>query len=179
MRLFVAINIPESVKNHLSEIQEELKKEEAKITWVNPHNMHLTLKFLGEIDEKSTEKVKEILSKIKFGKFKLILNEIGVFPNENYITVIWVGPKEHNELFELHKMVDLSLSKFAPAERQFLGHITLGRVKFVKDKKTFAEKMHIIKVEEMTFDIDRFYLIKSELKPTGPEYEHIAEYLLE
>lgn len=178
MRLFVAVDLPKNVKGHLSEIQEELKKEEAKITWVNPGNMHLTLKFLGEVDDSTIEKIKEILGTIKFRKFRLTLDQIGVFPNESYITVIWVGPKEHDDLFELHKMVDFSLSKISPAERQFLGHITLGRVKFVKDKKKFSEKMHSIKVKDMSFEIDRFFLVKSELKPSGPEYEHIAEYML-
>src|SRR3989338_8998717 len=91
MRLFVAFDIPDSVKEYLSGVQEGIGDDLAGITWVKPEHIHLTLKFLGEVQPHIAEKAGEMLRKISSGPFGTSLGKMGVFPNENYIRVVWVG----------------------------------------------------------------------------------------
>ena len=102
--------------------------------------------------------------------------KIGIFPDESYIRVVWIGFKGEDILFELHKSIDISLSRMFDMEKQFLGHITLARVKFVKDKKQFIEKLSSIKIEQKEFNIGSFKLYKSTLTKQGPVYEVVEEY---
>jgi len=85
MRLFIAIELPENVKEYLAEIQEEIRNNVAdKIRCINKNQIHLTLKFLGEIQPNIVEKIKSNLEKIKFGSFSVVLDNLGVFPSESY-----------------------------------------------------------------------------------------------
>ncbi|MFH1317126.1 MAG: RNA 2',3'-cyclic phosphodiesterase [Candidatus Woesearchaeota archaeon] len=179
MRCFVAVNLPNDIKEQLGDIVKGLREEKGKINWVKPQNMHITLKFLGELDEIKAEFVKNKLETVKFSKFDLTLDKLGVFPSESFINVLWVGVKEKDELFDLHKMVDFSLSKMFSVEKNFLGHITLGRVKFLNDKKGFIEKLKKIKIDGKSFPVEKFTLMKSELTSDGPIYEKVGEFKLE
>ncbi|MEK6868809.1 MAG: RNA 2',3'-cyclic phosphodiesterase, partial [Nanoarchaeota archaeon] len=93
MRLFIAIEIPEEIKSYLAEIQQEIADSKNKIRLVNKDNMHLTLKFLGEVQPDNLEDIKNNLKKITFKPFSVVLDNIGVFPSDNYIRVVWVGLK--------------------------------------------------------------------------------------
>ena len=176
MRLFAAIGIPEEIKDYFSRIQQQIGNDNAKVNWVKKENLHITLKFLGEVKEESLEKIKGTLKKIRLKPFSLTIGKLGIFPNENYIKVIWIGFKKAERLFDLHKLVDMSLSRLVPIERNFLGHITLGRVKFVKDKQKFKEKLDSIRIQENSFKVDKFKLYKSELTKHGPVYEVLEEF---
>ena len=89
MRTFIAIFLPKEILDYLYEVENKLKKElPAKINWVAKENLHFTLKFLGQVDEKNINSIKERLNRIKFGSFKIDLDKIGVFPNEEFIRVI-------------------------------------------------------------------------------------------
>ena len=181
MRLFIAIDLPNNVMESLSELQEKLKEnmgEEDRISFVKTDNIHLTLKFLGEVKEDKIESIKERLRSVKYNKFKLSISEIGVFPDNKPIRVIWVGVKEEEQLFELHKLIDFSMSKYFALERDFKGHMTLGRVKMLKEWKGFSKQIKTMKIEEHSFDVDRFQLVQSKLMPKGPEYTVIEEYNL-
>src|SRR3989338_4861215 len=111
MRLFVAIELPEELRDYYSKIQDKIGADLANINWVKKENIHITLKFLGEVREERIAKVKKILANIKFEPFSLATKEIGVFPSESYIRVVWIGFIEEEKLFELHKLIDISLSK--------------------------------------------------------------------
>ena len=94
MRLFIAIEVPEDVKGYLSAVQEKISNDVAnKIRPVNKNQIHLTLKFLGEVQQDKAEKIKNELKKIAFSPFSVCLDKIGVFPSESYIRVVWVGLK--------------------------------------------------------------------------------------
>lgn len=174
-RIFLGIPVSEEIKKKVKIIQEELPKEGFKL--VKPENLHLTLKFLGEIGEKKVEEIKEVLSKTDLGKkFKVKVRKVGAFPNERYIRVIWFGLEDEKEIFNLHKTVDFGLSKMFAVEKDFLAHVTLARIKFVKDKeglKRFLEKFKNIELGEMT--VDKVVLYGSELKREGPEYTVLEE----
>ncbi|MAG50532.1 RNA 2',3'-cyclic phosphodiesterase [archaeon] len=176
MRVFIAIELPKEVRDYLYVVQKKIGGKEAKIKWVSKKNIHLTLKFLGEITEERLDKLKEILKNIKFKSFKIKLSKIGVFPNENQIRVVWVGLKPEEKILELQRKIDESLLELFPTDQKFISHLTLGRVKLIKQKNEFIEKLNNFNVEEMSFEINEFKLIKSKLTKDGPSYEIIEKY---
>jgi len=172
MRLFIAIGLQENIKEYLINIQESIGNALAKIMWVNDDQMHLTLNFLGEVNSADIDKIKENLSKVKFEEFSFCLDSIGVFPNENFIRVVWIGIKPEEKVIELKKDIDNNLKGFKE-DYKFKPHITLGRVKFVEDKNKFVKKLKKIKVENRKIDVRSFKLIKSTLTKQGPVYEEL------
>ena len=131
MRAFICIDLPENILDEIIEIQDGLRKTNlinGKFT--ERQNIHLTLKFLGEVNEDKFNEVKEQLSKLKFSKFSLKLDKLGVF-SEKLIRIVWVSVAG-NELFEIQKDIDFCLKNLFPKEERFMGHITIARPKFVK-----------------------------------------------
>ena len=177
MRCFIAIDISEEVRKEIARIEDEIKSLEdiSKLRIVEPKNLHLTLKFLGEIDDKQVNKVKESLKKVKIEKFKVKLNKLGVF-TPSYIKVVWIDIAPDKEIKELHERIDESLHKIGiKKDKGFESHITLARVKYVKDKKRFMERIKNIKPKQIEFEIKNFILKKSTLTSNGPIYEDIIK----
>ena len=170
MRTFIAIDIPEKIKKEIMKIQDSLPEFKGKKT--EYENLHLTLKFLGEVDEKTIEKIKKRLGEIKLRKFQAEISKIGMFSDR----IVWLNIKNCNEL---QKEVDEKLSGLFEKEKRFMGHLTIARTKEIEDRKKFLEKMRKIKIPEMKFVVDNFILKKSKLGRPGPVYEDIAVYELE
>lgn len=173
MRLFIAIDTPEEVHNYFLSIQKQINSY-AKINFTK--TFHLTLKFLGEVKEENVEKITTLLNEIKFDNFSIKLNKIGLFPNENYIKVVWVGLEPEEPILRLQKGIDNSLKSIFKEEKNFKPHLTLARVKLVKNKENFIKNLENIKIEQKQFDVSSFKLIKSILTPNGPIYEDVAEF---
>ncbi|MFH1399592.1 MAG: RNA 2',3'-cyclic phosphodiesterase [Candidatus Woesearchaeota archaeon] len=167
MRLFVAIDVPDGIIVELHRLQSLLIG--AKLRRVSV--FHLTLKFLGEVAD--VHWGEEQLNKIKFESFKTCLNNMGVFPNEKYIRVVWVGltPKG---LLELQQQVETVLG-YGKGER-FVPHLTLARVGMVADKQRFQQLLKSIDVVPVEFSVDNFKLIQSTLTPKGPIYKTLKTY---
>ena len=176
-RVFIAFDVSDEARDYLFNLQKELSKF-VKAKWVEKKNIHLTLKFLGEIDDEKLEKLKKELSKIKFKRFDVVLDELGVFPDENFTRVIWVGLKGEG-IFNLQKKIDEELLELFSQDQKFTSHITLGRVKAVKDKEKLKEFFSKIKIDEIKFTVDNFKLYRSELSKDGPKYYLLEEYKLE
>ena len=176
-RIFIAFDVSDEARDYLFNLQKELSKF-VKAKWVEKKNIHLTLKFLGEIDDEKLEKLKKELSKIKFKRFDVVLDELGVFPDENFTRVIWVGLKGEG-IFNLQKKIDEELLELFSQDQKFTSHITLGRVKAVKDKEKLKEFFSKIKIDEIKFTVDNFKLYRSELSKDGPKYYLLEEYKLE
>lgn len=175
MRLFVAFGVSDEVKNYLTELQNELP-EDSKLNLVK--NFHLTLKFLGDVEEDRMDKITALLSNINFTKFTVKTAGIGVFPDENLIRVVWVGLEPKDKIVALQQEIETALSGMFPKDERFHPHLTLARVKSVKDKKDFMQKLKNIAVKELEFTASAFKLIKSNLTPEGPVYEVVAEFSL-
>lgn len=176
MRLFIAIEIPEDIKECIDEMQKRIDDKNNKIRFVNKNNVHLTLKFLGEVQPNNLEEIKNNLKKIIFKAFSVVLNGVGVFPNENHILVIWVGLKPEELVLELQKDIDENLKKLFKKEKNFKPHLTLARVKYIDDKESFIDKLKKIKVENKNIRVDSFKLIKSSLTRQRPIYEVIDTF---
>jgi 2'-5' RNA ligase len=169
MRLFIAVEIPEQVKQVLLAAQEQLKLE-GRMT--KTKEFHLTLKFLGEVPEEKLEPLKQSLETIKFSPFNLELDAIGAFPKKHNPRVVWAGLTPHEEINNLQKQIDKATQSLGfEQDSKFHPHLTLARIKFCNNKKEFAGLLDSIKLQPAEFKIDSFKLIKSTLTPQGPIYE--------
>lgn len=176
-RCFIAIDFPDEVVKEIARAQGLLSgtKFTGKLTELE--NLHLTLKFLGEIDDEKIEEVKKRLSEIKFEPMKLKLGKIGTFSrpkgkDDKGNIIIWIKV-EGGEIYALQKKIDSVLEGIFAKEERFMSHLTIARVKYVKDKKGFLEHINSIHVKPIEFGVSEFKLKKSELKPFGPAYAEI------
>ncbi|HII15853.1 MAG TPA: RNA 2',3'-cyclic phosphodiesterase [Nanoarchaeota archaeon] len=176
MRAFLAIDLPDKVKDYLYDFQKKLKKDYVKINWVAKKNLHLTLKFFGEVDEKKLEELKAELRKIKQNPFMVKLKGIGFFPDEKAPNVIWVGIQPEKDVIALQQTIDEALLLSFPSDQKFQSHLTIGRIKGIKKPKEFAEAAKALKIDEIEFEISSFKLMESTLAASGPSYRMIEEF---
>lgn len=171
MRLFVGIGIKPC--SEILEMQEYFKSI-YRMKSVEPFNMHITLKFIGEVDEDEIKKIDKILSGVSFRKFKIILKGAGAFPSEKKARVIWIGAIS-DELNKLGNEVSEKLSIYN--EEKFSPHLTIGRLKEIADVSDNIKKFKLMEFGKLY--VDHFSLYKSTLKPDGPIYEEIKKYFSE
>ncbi len=175
MRCFIAIDIPDEVKEKIYEINKIL--EGVKHKPVEKQNLHLTLKFLGEIDDYKVKFVIEKMRELKIKKFKVYLGYIGVFPNENFIRVLWISLEPSSLIKKIHEDIDRILKPYFKEDKRFESHITISRIKGIKNKKEFLEKIKKIKINA-EFEVEEIKLKRSILKKEGPEYYDIYVFKL-
>lgn len=176
MRLFISVNLPSEINEYLEQVKTKIRPDNGRLSF--SRDLHLTLKFLGEIEDNKVSGLIASLKIISFSKFKANIGNVGIFPNENNIRVIWVGAEPEKPFKELAKQVDRHTLDFAANDHEFVPHITLARVKFLEDKSEMKRKISSIKVEKKEFNVDAFYLMKSTLTPEGPVYEVVEEFKL-
>ena len=172
LRVFVSIDIPKNIQKEIKKIQDALPEFKGKKT--KPENLHLTLKFLGEISEEKMEKVKDKLNEIKFNGFETEINAIGVFL-PSFIRIIWL---HLTNCEKLQKTIDEKLSEVFKPEKRFMSHLTIARVKSVKNKTEFLDKLKGVKIPKMKFKVKEFKLKKSDLTSEGPVFETVEVYSL-
>lgn len=176
MRTFIAFELPGNIITAIREVQESIKSYGFRVRWVRPENIHLTLKFLGNINEAEIEKIgRAILDTVKeYSPILLSAKGIGVFPGVKQPRVIWVGiTGQMDSLLKMQKVLDdrLEAIGFSRENRPFKGHLTLGRVKGKIDSKRLVKAMEDFQgFESEPFTADQIILFKSELKPTGSVY---------
>ncbi|MGC8610724.1 MAG: RNA 2',3'-cyclic phosphodiesterase [Thermoplasmata archaeon] len=170
MRTFIAIKFDPNQK--ILDLMNDIKSR-YKIKTVEPENLHATIKFLGEIDEKSADKILKDLEKINFKKFKVTLVGLGAFPNEKRARVLWIGIKS-DEFMELGKKINDLLKGIG--EDNFSPHLTLGRLKETADVSEFVKnfKDTVFKECEITY----FSFYRSTLTEKGPIYTEIKRFNL-
>jgi 2'-5' RNA ligase len=172
MRAFISINISEEIRKEIKKVQDFLPEFFGKKTELE--NLHLTLKFLGETSIEKLEEVKKRLREIKIEKFATEIDEIGIFA-PNFIRIVWLHMKDCENL---QKQIDNALKNLFEPEKRFMSHLTIARIKKLKDKEGFLQDLEKIKIEKIKFKVDKFYLMKSELTAEGPRYSVLEEYNL-
>ena len=180
MRSFIAIELPETIENALAELQSDLKGCGVDVRWIKPENIHLTLKFLGNIEEKMVDSISEAIKKAcrTYAVMKLTLSEVGVFPNVRSPRVLWVGLNNSDILPALQNEIEQELSPlgFEQEKRKFVPHLTLGRFKSSRGKMALKEKIELYRGKELgVFDTGSVSLMKSDLGPAGAKYTRLAE----
>ena len=175
IRSFICIEFPDEIVKEIARVQELVSKVKFTGKLTELENLHLTLKFLGEIDDKKLEEIKKKLREIKFGLMKLKLGKVGTFSIKGNPHIVWIK-LEGKAVYDLQKKIDESLKDLFGVEERFMGHLTIARVKYVKDKKGFLKHLESIKVKPLSFNISEFKLKKSELREIGPVYSDIEVY---
>ncbi|MBL7151251.1 MAG: RNA 2',3'-cyclic phosphodiesterase [Candidatus Omnitrophica bacterium] len=180
MRAFIAIELPKEIKDALSTLQEELKSSGADVKWVAPDNIHLTLKFLGEIDDKKADEVSKIIEEAAKNNVSFIIRlaSVGVFPKINYPRVIWAGIDtggRESEKLAAGLQEQLAAIGIPREERPFSSHITIGRVRSLQNKDKLIEGLNNLtgyfEAKKPQFPVNKITLFKSTLTPKGPLYE--------
>jgi len=178
IRCFIALELEREAIDYIEELDLQIKKKNlftGKFT--EPENLHLTLKFLGEIEEGKLSEVKKKLKEIKLREFEASLGEVGVFINK-YNSILWIK-LQGKEIWELQEMIDKKLGDSFSKEERFMSHITIARMKKIFSKTEFLDYVKNIKTKKIKFKVKDFILKKSELKPEGPVYENIEKFGLE
>ncbi|MBU2521464.1 MAG: RNA 2',3'-cyclic phosphodiesterase [Proteobacteria bacterium] len=184
IRTFIAFKLPENIISSIRKIQEDIKSYAFKVRWVNPENIHLTLKFLGNISATDIEKVSESIINTVNGHapISLTVKGAGVFPCIKRPRVIWVGiTGEIEKLAGIQKDIEENLEKlgFPREKRPFRGHLTLGRIKGKIDPKKLLDAMKKFeRFESELFIADKVFLFKSDLNSTGSVYTEIKSITL-
>ncbi len=173
MRLFIATKIPEEFIPGLKEIQQQLAKC-GKLTLAK--EFHITLKFLGEVNTKKVELIREKLSEIKFKNIKTSFTNLGGFPSNKEIRVIWLGLNNEDEVIKLQIEIDNKLKEIGfEKDNRFTPHITLARVKYVKDK-TKLNKIFSKKLNFGSFEINKITLFNSIGTEEGYKHEVLSDF---
>ncbi len=211
MRVFIAIELPAEIKNALSGIQEKLKIElltpssseilalrartlpfrakmnsgRESISWVKSQNLHLTLRFLGDISSEQLIQIKQLITEITktASGFKIKLEALGVFPNAHAPRIVWIGTNRPPlELKQLAKQLEtkLPVSGIPQEERSFRAHITIGRIKsrlVTSDlKKAFDKVEKDVINASWELKCGRITLFESTLGPGGPTYTVLEKF---
>lgn len=182
-RCFVAIELNEKIKKELGSFIEELRPIGPELKWVRPENLHITLKFLGEVKEEKIDRIKKALQDILKPRkpFTIKIKGTGHFPEKKRPRVIWAGVEDSEDLFSLQKEVEGSLSGlgFREEEREFRGHITLARVKDPSGIEKLLERISLFKEKDFGIqEVNEIVLMKSDLRPDGARYERMAVFLI-
>lgn len=183
VRLFIALLFPEPIKNALGELIDDLKPRGQGIKWVEWKNIHLTLKFIGEVPEKKIDRICEVLETVLAGrrKFEGRVAECGGFPNLRNPRVLWVGLDGTGPAVEIakelnHRLIPVGIKS---EKRGLSPHLTLGRIKKPADLSALAEYMESLNFDAGSVILDRVALVRSTLTPSGPIYENVKIYELE
>jgi 2'-5' RNA ligase len=176
IRSFIALELPAPIISLLDNVQQELKSLKLRARWVRTENIHLTLKFLGDIDTGDVDKIGEAICTAAegFAPFLLALKGVGFFPGIKRPRVIWVGLDGQIQLLiQLQRKLadNLAAIGFPNEKRQFKGHLTLGRIREAANPHTIRqiiEEYSDLGSEEFT--VGRVVLFQSGLKPTGAVY---------
>ena len=185
MRLFVALEIPAAVRDNLAALINDLRAADAassknKARWVRPENLHVTLKFIGNVDAGKLDAIRAALAEVRSASaVELHLRGLGFFPNENRPRVLWTGMEALPNLATLAADMDARLEKLGiPREtREFSPHLTLARF----DPPGISEKLRAAALENATreFGVVRtgeFHLFESKTRPTGAEYTRLSSF---
>ena len=180
-RGFIAVDITAIQK--LIEFEKEIEETGANVKLVEPKNIHITLKFLGDIEEYLIDEIGKIMKDaVKETKpFNIQLKGTGVFPNTNYIKVIWIGIEHGDPVGAIAYKIDEQLAKigFKKERRGFSPHLTIARVRSAKNKEKLVQVIEKYNdVEFADLQIDLIELKKSDLTPKGPVYTTLKEIKL-
>ena len=193
LRAFIAVQLSDALKRQIGSVQAELNRElsgsarggkAVKIGWVQPEGIHLTLKFLGDIQEAQVDALREILSKAAASArpFTLEARGLGAFPNPRAPRVIWLGlhgkSEDMAELQRLQAAVEDGAAAlgFAKEARAFTPHLTLARIR----DRVEAGALEPVLTAQQNRAVGKFAassveLIKSELRPSGAVYTTLVE----
>lgn len=176
MRLFIAVPLPDKVKDALLEIREPIEG----VRWQNPEQMHLTLKFLGDTPRQEISGIEQELKQLAAEPFSMDISGVGQFPKSGPPRVVWAGVSDNELLLQLQAEVEKRCSKlgFPPEDREYHPHITLARV---KNNRNSAIEELIHRHSDFSLNdipVDRLVLYESQLQPEGAVHNPLTSFTL-
>jgi 2'-5' RNA ligase len=180
LRLFIALPLPHEVEVELDRLLGLLRPKSSDVKWVTANNIHLTVKFLGDTDEKLVPRIKTAMNETvaAFQPFESVMDRVGGFPNLMKPRVIWVGGSQPIEAaVRMAAEIDRRMHElsFEKETRPFKAHLTLGRVREGRSISALATYLESFKLTPIPLKLDRLVLFKSTLTPKGSIYEHLHE----
>lgn len=180
MRLFIAVDLPNEVREELANVQHALRPLADSARWVAPESIHITLKFLGEVPEKRLDDVTGALAGLSWKPFTVTVRGVGFFPGNRSPRVFWAG-MEAPTMQGLAEELDSRMERlgFEKEKRAFRPHITLARAGDTRiDSALVTGAAQYEEHDFGSFTADRVFLFRSTLKPAGSVYEKLKEFLL-
>jgi len=180
LRCFIAIDIPEPIKKEIGELVDILIKYDADVKWVTAANLHLTLKFLGDTPETAIPQIQKALSTVvsSYKPFCIKIRGTGVFPNHKYPRVYWIGIEGAGILKNLKEDIENSMIHFGfrKEDKDFNPHLTIGRVRSLKGVIKVVNELGAFQEKEFgVINVASIKIMRSDLKPKGPEYTCLHE----
>lgn len=181
VRSFIAILLAPEIQEKLGELRRRLRSADLQVKWVAPENIHLTMKFLGDVRTDRLEEIAAALQSVAAGcrPFEISVAGTGVFPDKRRPRIIWAGVREgEEELLRLARLIEDACVQAGcrKEERGFIAHLTVARVKEMRYPQEFFAKAQ--KCEEQEFGrmaVRKISLMKSTLTPKGPIYDTIHD----
>ncbi len=174
VRLFIALHLPETITSRLAEMITTLKPTTKNVRWVKPENIHLTLKFIGEVEESLVTPISAALDALKFDWSRLTvrLDKCGGFPNLKQPRVLWVGLSGAEAAVTMAAAINKALTPLGiePDRKKFSPHVTLGRVKQPVNTEAVVRTMNGLSLSSEPVILDRVALVESTLTPSGSIY---------
>jgi 2'-5' RNA ligase len=179
LRLFVALGVPDAAADVIARLQQRWRDYPGlRARFTRREHLHLTLKFLGEVDEAAAAGIGAALATVRAIAPTVSLGAAGVFTARREPRILWLH-LAGTELVALQQAVDAALAPHYPAERQFMSHLTIARLQSVADRRTFPADVAACAVPPVTWTASEFALTRSVLTPTGPVYTILRRYPLE
>jgi len=176
MRTFIAIEIPENIRNSIHKDVEAFKASRLPVRWVARSNLHITLRFLGEITDDVRKRMSSVLEGVAARQkpFQMALKDFGCFPNPRRARVLWIGVDEGSEeLSVIARNIEEALVESGfPREGRFHAHLTIGRIK----KPCSIDDILNKELLSGSFEVNTLILFKSTLTPQGSIYEALEKY---
>jgi len=176
IRAFLAVDLPASLRPTLSWAQEELKKSGADVKWVPVGNIHITLKFFGNITDLQVADITEAVTAMAAGQepFSLTVTDAGAFPSPKSPRVLWLGVGGDLDIMrDFHRRLETAFASlgFPPEDRPFAPHLTLGRVKSPSGRAALSRCLvNLPPPDAAPFQVSEVVLFRSNLSPKGATY---------
>jgi len=179
IRAFICIEVPETIKQRIALLQQDLRRSAAQVSWVKPSNIHLTLKFLGDVPASSVEAIQLAVKRAASSMqgFEIEVGSAGCFPTSRNPRVLWVGLTNLPEsLKQLHASIEAELARegFPREPKRFSPHLTIGRVRAPKGAGPVAEDLTRRGFEPERFQAREIIVMCSDLNPKGSIYTPMA-----
>jgi 2'-5' RNA ligase len=185
IRAFIAIKLSPEIHQRLKDLNLLLKQRlpDAPVRWVQVNNIHLTLKFMGDVSTANLEALTEIIQAeaLRHPSFELSVGELGAFPTTHRPRVLWVGVQAPAELTNLQQGIEQELARlgYKPEDRPFSPHLTLGRISRNAGTQDFARIETALSTTKVGYIgamlVKAVHLFRSDLQPSGPIYTALLE----
>jgi 2'-5' RNA ligase len=181
MRIFIALDIPDEIRGRLEEYMERARQYAPEARWVRIEGLHVTLKFVGEVNESRLQEFKGALSAVRAASFDVGFENAGFFPTSKSPRVFWIGVQAGEALPQLAAHIDQSLRKMGVAceERDYNPHLTLARAGTPGSLKGLAPLLELEAPPQFgTMTVREFFLFQSQLGKGGAKYIKLEKFVL-